>query len=333
MAYEKRLCILKQIKRGFTADGAALSGAVYAERLDGELIITPRLSGIAPVRDGRYAVALWTGGGEYCLELKGNMPLRIPSAPSLQNGFAVLVCFMQSACEPEPIAYGYCGTAPATHERLLGVFGKRKRQMPPMPLSPFEQPIPVNPQSPRAPTPVLPDAGDDEQPQDSAVIEENAPLRDSAVIEENEPLQNAAAYDDEAIAESDYFGDRLEAEEDERDTEHTAETAFRLCRGGLTYYNKVRDRLEAALKKYPRDTRLCAAIPHSEWVKTEKALLGIVYAEGVPRYLCVAAEGECPPPMKDKCVFVPESCFTEEKGFYVVFQDAETGEYVKTQLS
>lgn len=319
MAYEKRLCILKQIKRGFTADGAALSGAVYAERLDGELIVTPRLSGIAPVRDGRYAVALWTGGEEYCLELKGNTPLRIPSAPSLQDGFAVLVCFMQGVCEPEPIAYGYCGTAPTTHERLLGVFGKRKRKMPPMPLSPFEQPIPANPQSPRAPTPVLPDAGDDEQPQDNAVAEENALLRGDA------------AYDDEAIAESDYFGDRSEAEEDERETERTAETAFR--RGGLTYYNKVRERLEAALKKYPRDTRLCAAIPRSEWVKTEEALLGIVYAEGVPRYLCVAAEGECPPPMKDKCVFVPESCFTEEKGFFVVFQDAETGEYVKTQPS
>lgn len=337
MAYEKRLCVLKQIKRGFSADGGALSGAVYAERLGGQLTLTPRIMGIAPVREGRYALAVRVGEETYCLELRGNEPLRIPAAPSLKEGFAALVCFVRSAGEPEPVAYGRCGNAPSSYTRLLAVFqtgnaGKKKKPfMPPMPLSPFEQPVPVNPQAPRAPTPALPGEKEDD-----------GPFRDSV----------AAKYDDDAIAESDYFrrqvpqGDadegvavygeeQAEAAENGRgacgDVQDGAVRPFRLGRGGLTYYYSVREKLDAALKKYPRDTRLNGVFPHSEWVKTENALLGVIYAEGIPRYLCVAAEAAEQPPseMRGNGVFVPSSEFGDDEGFYVVFQDADTGEYVK----
>ena len=44
MAYEKKLCILKQIGKGFTADGMPLMGAVYAERLGSDLTQIGRAS-------------------------------------------------------------------------------------------------------------------------------------------------------------------------------------------------------------------------------------------------------------------------------------------------
>src|SRR5699024_9097211 len=72
MAYEKKLCILKQIGKGFTADGMPLMGAVYAERLGSDLTLTPRIAGLAPLHEGRYALAVVVGRKEYCLELKGN---------------------------------------------------------------------------------------------------------------------------------------------------------------------------------------------------------------------------------------------------------------------
>ena len=70
--------------------------------------------------------------------------------------------------------------------------------------------------------------------------------------------------------------------------------------------------------------------PRSEWVKTENALLGVVYRNGKPQYLCVAVEknGDPPEEMKEHCTFVPESPFSDETGFYIVFQDADTGAYV-----
>ena len=65
------------------------------------------------------------------------------------------------------------------------------------------------------------------------------------------------------------------------------------------------------------------------------ALIGIIYEEGIPRYLCVAASAseETPEEMKARGVFVPATCFSDDEGYYVVFQDADTGEYVRVSDS
>lgn len=327
MAYEKRVCVLRQIKRGFSANGGTLSGAVYAERLGEELTITPRILGLAPLKEGRYALALSVGGKDLFFEWKGGESLRAEKAPSLAGGFSVLVLYARG--EAEPVAYGSCGANAKSAEELLKAFSpapeaKKKRAANPLP--PIELPTPM-PNVPLAPTVPLP--GAEPQREDG---EESAPFR----------------YDDEAIASVDYFG---AADEDGnpsagggekggkkdcgKDSYENADDTFLPTRGKLTYYNAVREKLEEAFKKFPPDDRLKEVFSQSEWVKGEGALIGIIYENGIPRYLCVAAEGEGKPPeeMKDHAVFVPESPFTEERGFFVVFQDADTGEYVHISAS
>ena len=322
MSYEKRLCILKQLKKGFSADGSPLSGAVYAERLGTELLITPKIVGLSPLREGRYALVVWVGGATYCLELSGNDGVRIPGAPSLKDGFSALLCFVRG--EAEPIAHGFCGNAPMDHKFLLSAFSKKEKP----------------------PKVILP------EPEISAPREAAA---------EQDPFRGIAAagggnscdgkYDDEAIAADDYFGrvwetledagaDALgEGEEKEAkdgsgaradETDATIHP-FYLAGGGLTYYKEIAPRLALAMKKYPKDTTLKSVFPSSEWVKAENALLGIIYAEGQPRYLCVAMKGEPPEEVKESCMFVPESPYTETEGYFVVFQDADTGEYVRVE--
>lgn len=315
MAYEKRLCVLKQVKRGFSADGKTLSGAVHAERLGSEVTLTVRLLDFAPVREGRYALAVWVGGRTYCHDLTQNGAFRISDAPSLEGGFSALVCFVRG--EAEPVAYGRCGSAPSDPSVLLKIFSeeeeKKKKKSPPA----LETPV--------------------------------APARDE------QPFRGGLqkSYDDEAIAASDYFGRDGDAgdknenaapcgeEQEKKETGRGGARAheedgvvepFRRNGGGLTYYNEIRERLEKAFSVYPKDERLLSVFPRSEWVQAEGSLLGIVYVEGRPRYLCVAVEknGDPPEEMKDICVFVPSSNFTEDEGFYVVFQDADTGETVKT---
>ncbi len=323
MAYEKRLCVLKQIKKGFTADGEAPAGAVFAERLDGTLTVTPRLAGLAAVSEGRYALAVWAGGKTYCFEWKDNRPFSVSGAPSLEGGFSALVAFVRGGAEP--VAYGSCGNAPADPALLLSLFSEKKKggvKPIPVPLSPNQTPIPA-PNVPLAPTVPLPDEEDGE------------PFRDAA----------ASGYDDEAIASDDYYlregaedaplaapgketADGAAARADEEDG---APSPFRLSCGGLTYYNEIAPKLKEAFRKYPKDERLLAVFPHSEWVRTEAALLGVVYAEGRPRYLCVAMETVPPPEAEPFAVFVPASCFSDDDGVYVVFQDAGTGEYVKVE--
>lgn len=295
--YEKRLCILKQLKKGFSADGAPLTGAVYAEWLNGDLTVTPRIAGLAPLSEGRYALAVRAGGKDFCLELKGNEALRIPDAPHVRDGFAALLCYVRG--EAEPIAYGFCGGADADHLSLLSVFGERKR---PVPMPPNEVPGAPSPQVPLAPGvhPMPPQEGE---------------------------------YNDEALAAEDYFLRDESSSEGSGDSEKgksdLSEPPFLRPRG-LTYYYEIEEKLKEAFARNPRDDRLLAAFPNSQWVKTESALLGILYEEGLPRYLCVAMEQAPPKEVGEYSVFVPLGPYSDESGFFVVFQDADTGEYVKT---
>lgn len=326
MAYEKRLCILKQMKKGFSADGAPLTGAVYAERLGSELTLTPRIAGLSPLSDGRYVLVAQVGGIFYCFELRGGEALKAQDAPSVSNGFSVLLCFVRQ--DAEPVAFGRCGNAAEDYLPLLDALTRQERKRPiPVPMPPNQLPGAPSPQVPLAPAIPLPDeeeGGDD------------APFRDAA----------AAGYDDEAIAAANYYGaDPSDAHEDAvgADTpqekgdgvceDETAVHPFRLPHGGLTYYREIAPKLREAFRKYPADETLLAAIPHSEWVKTERALLGVIYEEGIPRYLCVAVKEEPPAEAKDASVFVPVGPYSEDEGYFVVFQDADTGDYVKVENS
>ncbi len=294
MAYEKRVCVLKQIKRGFSADGGTLTGAVYAERMGRELVITPRIPGIAPLREGRYAVALWVEGEVKIFELSLSAPVRLQDAPSIKGGFSVLLVFLKG--EIEPVAYGSCGIAPSNYEQLL-----------------------------------------------SAVKESKSCKKKE---KEREPFRGTA-YDDDAIADADYYqrpphaddeggsplGGENAAEADGKKPHSDEDAGLFRPRGTLTYYNTVRERLKKAFETLPRDTRLVSVFPCSEWVKTDGALLGMIFREGVPAYLCVAteADGDTPPAGMEHACFVPASPFSDGSGFWITFQSADSGEYVTVQ--
>lgn len=308
MAYEKRVCVLKQIKKGFSADGSALTGAVYAERLGGGLTISAKIPA-APLKEGKYCLAVWADGQTFCFEYQSNLTLE--NAPSLSRGFSALLCFIKG--EAEPVAYGGCGEAPRDFSQLLDAINR------------MEKPA--------------------HEKKRKAVSEEHS--KKDCAEEDESAVCFRGKYDDEAIAATDYFALSQSDENDDADAEceksaKTAETgndaaknegglSYVPPRGTLTYYNEVREKLEEVFKKYPRDEQLKAVFPMSEWVNSEGALLGIIYEEGVPRYLCVAVEASAEPPqeVKDRGVFVPKTQFSDEEGFYVVFQDADTGEYVR----
>lgn len=320
MAYEKRICILKQVKKGFSADGNQLTGVVYAELIGETLTVTLRMPGLSALKEGRYVLVLQIGGKVF---FAADGEMKLENAPSVKNGFAALLCFVRS--EAEPIAFGTCGFERADMESMRRALTENSRKRPiPTPMSPIRTPSPLAPNVPYAPGVPLP-----ADPDDGREEEKDGPFRKAAV-----------PYDDEAIADSNYYapshadesGDRpLQTEGKEAAGESdplTDEDTFVLTRGSLTYYKEVREELEAVLKKYPADTRLKWAFPTSEWARNGKSLIGIVYEEGIPRYLCVATE-QPDPDLEGQSVFVPATPFSDEHGFYVVFQDADTGAYVR----
>ena len=323
MAYEKRVCVMKQVKKGFTADGSALSGAVYAERMGEMLKITPRLLGLAPVRDGRYVLVVRASGQTFCLDFSEGAIEEL-AAPSVKEGFCALLCYVRAG-GAEAVAFGSCGKENATVQSLLlagsEAGGEKKKRRPANPLPPNELPTPM-PNVPLAPTPAVPDPVPEDAPQDKR------PFRDGL----------AAAYDDEAIAANDYYAHDEDESAANADRQKTGKVAGGRDSGEdeavpprpagrtLTYYNTVREKLSAAFEKFPPDKRLLTAFPQSEWVNSGEALLGIVYENGLPRYLCVARE--MPFPEGIVSTFVPYAPFSDKEGMYLVFQDADTGDYI-----
>ncbi len=299
MSYEKRVCVLKQIKKGFTADGGALTGAVYAERLGSELTVTPRIAGIAPLKAGRYALAVWADGQIFCGELTGSM--KIPDAPTLSHGFSALLCFVKA--DAQPVAYGYSAGAPQDFTLLLQAFEDTERKK-------AQKPKPAEPKKSEKKK---------EEYDDDAIAATNY-YRLSEGAENEGACVCAQTQDGEIESDSDSCQD------------DGAVPPRPVPRGTLAYYDEVRGRLEEAFAKYPRDDTLLSIFPHSEWVNSGGALLGVIYSEGLPHYLCVAApEKNASDEMKEEGVFVPSSHFSDDEGYIIVFQNADTGDYIKPE--
>ena len=66
-------------------------------------------------------------------------------------------------------------------------------------------------------------------------------------------------------------------------------------------------------------------------------LVGIVKREGRVLYVCyaLAAEDRNAPPdeIKNVCAFVPVAAYSQEKGFFVIFQSAASGECIRPELA
>lgn len=315
--YEKRLCILKQLKSGFSADGSPLSGAIYLEQWRGEVTLTPKIVGLSPLFDGRYALCLGISGKYFCVELQGSRALRIPDAPPIENGFSALVCFVKG--EAEPVAFGSCGKNTDSPALLLSLLSRKTK--------PKQEPAHSDPPPARreeAP-PVPQDEIGAQNEEKAQAAEEQAP--------QEERISGAPKYDDEAIASSDYYKESEEGKDEGSCGEGAEESVhpFAFPKGDLVYYRSIEQKLLSAMQKFPKDETLKRTFPQSEWVKTESGLLGVIYEAGQPRYLCVAMACEPPKEVARASVFVPTSPFDETAGMYVVFQDADTGDYVTVQ--
>ena len=83
-------------------------------------------------------------------------------------------------------------------------------------------------------------------------------------------------------------------------------------------------------------TDFCGVIK-SEWVRVKgeencpEELVGLVYENGIVKYICYAlpATENTPQEVKSQGYFVPVSPLSPERGFYVLYQSATTGESIQ----
>jgi hypothetical protein len=327
MNYIKKMCILRQVKQGFSDDGKALSGLVKIEQYGKNTAIEVSVINFAPLVSGEYYCVI---ADEFqrteMLPLRGKSLFNILSDLDISKGFCAVICFVKN--EISPIAYGINGNGEYDWKKILNAT---------LPPSFFKK-------------------------EETSEQHESAKAQDFS-LEKDE--NNGNFYNDEFLATDNYFKEQeneqsaipkdsenanLENSMEEKlqakgDVFDKNEDAQKLLHPFTTdtdgYYLSVKREIDELFEKYPRDESLSGAFSYSEWVRlkgekqTPLYLVGVVYDNGKARYICyaLAAKKNDPPPkeIESVCSFVPCSPFQEEKGFFVIFQSAATGECIKPQ--
>ena len=199
----------------------------------------------------------------------------------------------------------------------------------------------------------------------TAVAAANAQAQADAMSIQN---SSSVTYDDELVAQENYYtenneyGQKLFQKTDcDAHTQSTTQSKDKKTRTNAQkdgnaddvrhpfetdtdgYYRAVKAEIDELFRSYPRDDTLNGAFSCGEWVRVKGSkdnpeyLVGVVYFNGKARYICyaLAAQDKSNPPKEiaSVCSFVPTAPFDEEKGFFVIFQSAATGECVKPQKS
>lgn len=334
MQYLKKMCILRQIKQGFTGDGKPLSGLVKIEQYGKNIAIEVSIIHFAPTVLGDYYCLLADSyGNTELLPLRGKSMFNILSNMDISLGFCAVVCFVNQ--DVLPIAYGVNGDKHYDWKRIL------------------QSALPTL--FPKTDTAY---AFTQETTSEDTSKEVDEPQSEDG----KEEKQAGQVYDDETVASENYY---IKGEEDEREQleenaqDANAETrvqeqekigldtqedgnadsvlhAFETQSAG--YYHSVKRELDTLMQSYPKDDTLKEAFSCSEWVRVKgeegapQYLVGVLYQDGTPKYVCyaLAAEDKNNPPAEiaEVCQFVPSSLFDNDKGFFVIFQSAATGECV-----
>lgn len=173
--------------------------------------------------------------------------------------------------------------------------------------------------------------------------------------QKNETKAEDAPYEDEAIAEENYYefeadegkGALREAESEEKDGQKPCEDEKTIGAvedkksglkgaGGLAggcFYEKMKDEIDGILHTYPHILSLEKLIENSKWVKISYGeggfyVFGVMYGEKKAEYLCYgvpAVNPERPPEsMREISSYIPAKV-EDYDGVFVMYQDADTG--------
>ena len=327
MQYVKKMCILRQLKQGFSGDGKALSGLVKAEQYGKNLAVEVSIINFAPLLSGEYYCILCDEKLKTeLLPLRGKSLFNVLTDMDIGRGFCAIICFVKS--DIVPIAYGVNGDKQYDWKHILNA------TLPPTSHETQEDEqlaVSAPSQSPAEPATV--NAMPSSVYNDEKIAGEN-------YFEEKENERDLLHETDEnASAESPSKKQDQKTGTNSAEDENPANVRHAFTTNSDGYYQNVKSEIDELFSKYPQDHTLNGAFSCSKWVRVKgeenapEYLVGVIYANGKAKYICYAlkAQDKNAPPeeIKDVCSFVPSSPFHEEDGFFVLFQSAHTGECLK----
>lgn len=105
------------------------------------------------------------------------------------------------------------------------------------------------------------------------------------------------------------------------------------------FYSLIKEQIDELFRRYPNHEKLAELIPNSEWVRVDyegnghEYVVGIIKSENKVKYICYGVPSmyndALPDNLEEFSQWLPlDETKPEAEGFYLMFQDAETGDSV-----
>jgi len=342
MNYVKKMCILRQLKQGFSGDGKALTGLIKLEQYGKNLAVEVSVINFAPLSSGEYYCLIADEKGRTeMLPLRGKSLFNIITSLDVSHGFCGVICFVKNGIYP--IAYGANGDKIYDWRALVAdALGEETTREVPYAATSAASAItpPSDGVSAQKSTPA-PDQSPTTPPKNGYNDEEVANVN----YYQNEETENERTTLEKNRENDGVEGNaQAKAEEQKTDLEENGNASRVLqpfAQDPDGYYLSVKAELDELFSRYEKDERLKSVFEASEWVRipaenqTGEQLVGVIYDDWKAKYVCYALPtekgAEPPEEIAEICVFVPATPFENEKGFFVIFQSAATGECIKPE--
>lgn len=288
--YVKRIAAVKQIKEGFSASGAPLSGLVKVEKYGGQLSVECSLINFAPLSEGKYTCAVTDGNAVEIFDCPSG---ERASGLDLSQGFAAVICFVKGGAQAIASAVsGAMGIALISLKNAVETAEQKEPKTSP------EQ------------------NGADAEYSDEAIAEVN--YYEFEGVNDGGASQTAEPTEEEKTNES-----KNPEDENAGGAGGKKPTFFQKIEGEVTrLLNEHPKEQELCAAVENSDW---VKIDYGEG---KFYVFGVIYAEGHAQMLCfgVPAENAEPPEsLKDLALHIP----TESGGYFITCQNAETGKAIK----
>ena len=336
MDYSKDVLILKQTVSGYSINGKVLSGIFRLEQESG--VYTAYLTTINAKfsASGEYALYLLDNKDLYRFSL-GSLPTTfnctLDFCPIIINGFAVGLVY-ESDGIPVVIAFSKTDDCKSNFTEFKSLVATRA-------LKSRKNLIKPEPEIPCV-TPTENFVQSTVEFDDEAVATENYYALDQEINEKLKILENQNGRIQPEICNDDN-------QSQDKTSENQEDVILAQIQDGdsfskkysneFPYYEHAKKELEEIFDKFPIDLSLTKLFPDSTFVRINYSsdkyyVVGVIKENKKEKYICYGVPSpfseKAPKELEGFCSFVPLSIFdTKGDGYFMMFQDAITGECIK----
>ncbi len=346
MDFIKKVLVLKQITAGYALNGRSVSGIVRLETESGVCSLHLSLINLAIKEQGEFYLFIIDCKDKiYSFEL-GKRPttfsLSLPVLPDLSEGVQTGVCYIEDDI-PELVAYACLdrkGKSVTDFKKRITERCLNGRKT----LKKKEETQDANLPQTSTQRGIFEQKVTEQQVYDDEVVAtENYYVNDQDLAEK---LKIIERFDNGNVPNEIDQSDCRDQNQTKKEQANLDELLYEKDLGeGQSfaktnpYYASVRRELDNIFNKFPQEPALARTVDKSKWARinysnTQYYVVGVVYENDLEKYICYGVPAkyspEPPKELKGFCSFIPLSVFDMQgDGYWMMFQDAVTGECVK----